>query len=107
MNDRNQRGTVCTDSISSDWLQSICNPRNKRTLDGLANGRPTAKELNEIIGTVNAHPYLHKLRVMGCEIRQEQVKGTDRDGNTCRFNRYWLSDNARRQYLTHRSKGGK
>lgn len=106
MNDSNHR-SVHVDSISAGWLKSSQNPRTKRALDGLANGRPTAKDLNEIIGTVNAHPYLRKLRGMGCEIQQEEVKSADRDGNTCRFNRYWLSDKARREYLAYRLEGGK
>ncbi len=107
MNDRNLHDTVITDSISGEWLEAINNPRHRRALDGLAGGPRTSKELNEIIGTVNAHPYLMRLRKLGCAIEQETVTGTDRDGTTCRFNRYWLGDDVRRKYLAYREKGGK
>lgn len=107
MNDRNPHNTVITDSTSGEWVEAINNPRHRRALDGLAAGPRTAKELNEIIGTVNAHPYLMRLRKLGCTIEHETVTGTDRDGISCRFNRYWLGDGARRKYLAYRAKGDK
>lgn len=75
-----------------DQPPTLSSPRELRLLSALLDGPVSREALDRGIGASNTPDVVFRLRSRGFDLPCERRRGIDRDGRTCRFGVYRLSD---------------